>query len=234
MSLRLLRAEVWSSQGKKNLNRVTARLVPDLVLRDPAIVAHARLVIVGRDSHRLHEEIITAGGLLQEGKFRPMNVGQVEKALEAARDDEPGESMKRAMAKEYAKHREALIKTLEARTDERTASQQKALADRADKEVADITAVLTELARTIDAELGDPEYQAMGDQGYRQLKLFSDAESDQWERNHDALRARLHAIPAEIERETTAVRARYDSPKPRMFPVAVTLLVPERIAREGR
>ena len=102
MSLRLLRAEVWSGQGKKNLNRVTARLVPDVVLRDPAIVAHARLVIVGGDSHRLHEEIITAGGLLQEGKFRPMNVGQVERALEAARDDEPGESMKKVMADEYA------------------------------------------------------------------------------------------------------------------------------------
>jgi hypothetical protein len=234
MSLRLLRAEIWSSQGKKNLNRVTARLVPDLVLRDPAIVAHARLVIVGGDSHRLHEEIITAGGLLQEGKFRPMNVGQVEKALEAARDDQPCESMKRAMAKEYAKHREALIKTLEGRTNERAASQQKALAERAEKGVADITAVLTELARTIEAELDDPDYQAMGDQGYRQLQLFSEAESDQWERNHDALRARLSAIPAEIERETAAVRARYDSPKPRMLPLAVTLLVPARLAREGR
>jgi hypothetical protein len=234
MSLRLLRAEVWSSQGKKNLNRMTARLVPDLILRDPAIVAHARLVIVGRDSHRLHEEIITAGGLLQSGKFRPMNVGQVEKALEAARADEPGESMKKAMAREYAKHREPLIKALEARMKERAESQQKALADRADKEAADITTILTELARTIETELEDPDYQAMGDREYRQLKLFSDTESEQWQRNHDALRARLAAIPDEVERETAAIRARYDSPMPRTFPVAVTLLVPERMAREGR
>ena len=103
---------------------------------------------------------------------------------------------------------------------DRAASQQKALAERAEKEVADITAVLTELARTIEAELQDPEYQAMGDQEYRQLKLFSDAESDQWERNYDALRARLNAIPAEIERETAAIRARFADPRPRMFPVA--------------
>jgi len=50
----------------------------------------------------------------------------------------------------------------------------------------------------------------------------------------DALRARLSTIPEEIERETGSIRARYDSPKPRMFPVAVTLLVPERLATEGR
>ena len=88
------------------------------------------------------------------------------------------------------------------------------------KEVADITTVLNELARTIESELEAPEYQAMGDRGYRQLKLFSDAESDQWERNHDALRARLDAIPAEILREAAAIRARFADPQPRMFPVA--------------
>jgi hypothetical protein len=79
------------------------------------------------------------------------------------------------------------------------------------------------LARTIESELRDPEYQAMGDQGYRRLKLVPDAESDQWERNRDALRARLHAIPAEIERETAAIRATFADPQPRMFPVAETL-----------
>ena len=36
MSLRLLRAEVWSREGKKRLNRITARVVPDTVLHHPA------------------------------------------------------------------------------------------------------------------------------------------------------------------------------------------------------
>ena len=85
MCLRLLRAEVWSTEGKKRLNRITARLVPDTVLRDPAMIAHARLVVIGGDSHRLHEEIITAGGLLREGRFSRMNVGQVQEALAAMR-----------------------------------------------------------------------------------------------------------------------------------------------------
>ena len=87
MCLRLLRAEVWSTEGKKRLHRITARLVPDTVLRDPAMIAHARLVVIGGDSHRLHEEIIMAGGLLREGRFSRMNVGQVQEALAAMKDD---------------------------------------------------------------------------------------------------------------------------------------------------
>ena len=47
MALRLLRAEVWSPQGRKGLNRVTARIVPNHALAAPVVVAHARLVLVG-------------------------------------------------------------------------------------------------------------------------------------------------------------------------------------------
>ncbi len=39
----------------------------------------------------------------------------------------------------------------------------------------------------------------------------------------------LRAIPEEIEQETAAIRARFADPQPRMFPVAVTYLVPEKL-----
>jgi hypothetical protein len=45
------------------------------------------------------------------------------------------------------------------------------------------------------------------------------------------MRARLKEIPAEIERETAAIQARYANPQARLFPVAVTFLVPEKLAR---
>ena len=89
MCLRLLRAEIWSAEGKKKLHRLTARTLPDTVLREPAMIAHARLVVIGGDSHRLHEEIIAAGGLLTAGRFSRLNVGQVKEALDAAGDAEP-------------------------------------------------------------------------------------------------------------------------------------------------
>ena len=57
------------------------------------------------------------------------------------------------------------------------------------------------------------------------------AEREQFERNRDFLRARTRAIPDEIELETEAIRSRYADPKPRMFPVAVTFLVPDTRSR---
>ena len=83
MGLRLLRAEVWSTEELKKLNRITARVVPDHVIDAPAMIAHARLVLIGGDSYRLHEELITAGGLIREGRFSRMNVGPVADALAA-------------------------------------------------------------------------------------------------------------------------------------------------------
>jgi DNA-binding NtrC family response regulator len=51
------------------------------------------------------------------------------------------------------------------------------------------------------------------------------------ERNMDALRARLREIPAEIERETAAAAAGFSNLQSRMYPVAVTFLVPRRVAK---
>lgn len=223
MSLRLLRAEVWSVKGRKRLHRITARLVPNHVLNAPAVVAHARLVVIGGDSHRLHEEIITAGGMLKEGRFSRLNLGELEKILAAATNDEAYQPIQKHLLELWDKFAPALAQSLEARMNDRTSGLQKKLGERAEKEAEDIRAILLELKKAIDTELNDPEYQ--------QLLLFDDLEKDQFERNKDFLRDRSKAIPAEIERETAAIKSRYADPQPRMFPVAVTLLVPERLRK---
>ena len=101
MSLRLLRAEVWSPVGqKKRLNRVTARVVPDSALQHLAVVGHARLVVIGGDSQRLHEEIISAGGQIREGRFsRFGSLKETQNALAAATDEEPSEAVRRKAAR---------------------------------------------------------------------------------------------------------------------------------------
>ncbi len=106
---------------------------------------------------------------------------------------------------------------------ERTGGLGRQLEERAEKEAADTRAILEELESSIWAELEDEP---------AQLELFSTPERDQFERNKGALWARLESIPEEIERETEAIRARYADPTPRLFPVAVTYLIPEKIARE--
>ena len=226
MSLRLLRAEVWSREGAKRLHRITARIVPDNVLQHPVMIAHARLVVIGGDCHRLHEEIITAGGTLREGRFaRFGTLREMQEALAAASDREPTPSVKKKLLDLWPKNADSLRQALEARMKDRTDGLKKALAERAEKEASDIRMILTELQRAIEAELDEPDYK----QGY--LPGMTPVEEEQFKRNADALRARLQAIPEEIKEETKEIEARFANPQPRMFPVAVTFLMPERMAR---
>ncbi|MBI5525670.1 MAG: DEAD/DEAH box helicase [Deltaproteobacteria bacterium] len=220
MCLRLLRAEVWVPEGQQKLNRVSARLASKSVIKEPVVVGYGRLLVLGADNARLHEEIITAAGALREGRFARLNVGDTDKAIGAALDAEAPAAVKERLIKLWPSHRDALVAALDARMKERTGGLLKSLGERRDKEVADITAILSELKRSIEEELRHkPEQQ----------ELFSSVENDQFERNKDALRARLEAIPAELERETGALRKRYSEPTPRLFPVAVMYLVPENL-----
>jgi superfamily II DNA or RNA helicase len=220
--LRLLRGEIWASHGRKRLHRATARIVPDAALDTPAMVAHARLVVVGSDSQRLHEELISAGGRLREGRFARLNVGEVTAALAAAGDFRPAEAVERRLLELWPRHADALVAALEVRMRDRVASLERTLGERAAQEVAAITAVLTELRQSILAQLNASPVQ--------QLELFSGSERDQLERDVANLRARADRIPAEIEEETAAIRRRFADPTPRLFPVSVTFLVPERHA----
>ena len=117
---------------------------------------------------------------------------------------------------------DALLQSLEARQAERTSSLEKALQERCDKEVADITAIMTELRQSILNELTEADQP-------QQLSLFSSAERDQYDRNRSSLQARLDQIPQEIEQETALIRARFASPTARLFPLAITYLVPRKM-----
>jgi len=223
MCLRLLRAEVWSKEGRKALHRVTARIVPNSVLDTPAVIAYGRLVILGSDQQRLHEEVITAGGLLKEGKFSRLGVLKIQEAVSAALPELAPLGIRQRLAELWDSHASALMQSLEVRMQDRAKSLQRELSDRAEKEAADITAILTELRQSILKELDEPEF--------KQLELFNTAETEQFERNINSLKARVEQIPAEIEREVAAIQARFADPTPRLFPLAVTYLVPQKLAR---
>ena len=96
------------------------------------------------------------------------------------------------------------------------------LAERAQKEAKDIESILSELKKAIEKELNDS--------AYIQPMLFDDPEQERFERNKDAMRTRAHEIPEEIKREVTAIQARFAEPQARMFPVAVTYLIPKSLA----
>ena len=218
--LRLLRAEIWAPPEQQKIHRVTARLVPHAALRSPAVLAHARLTVVSGDSHRLHEEIVTGGGLLVEGKFERLNVTQTDELLAAQSDRVAPEQVQKRLAELWPQLVKPLQSAIDARGRDRTHSIQRQLAERAEAELAKTQAIFAELERTIRSELNDPH----------QLQLFetyTEMAREQATRNREFLANRLLQIPGDLARETETIRKRYANPEPRLFPVAVTFLVPE-------
>lgn len=218
--LRLLRADIWAPADQQKIHRVTARILGHAVLRAPAILAHARLTVVSRDSQRLHEEVITAGGVLNEGKLERLNVSQTSELLTAQLPTEPPEGITKRLAELWPQLAKPVQTALEARGRDRTQSIQRQLAERAENEITKIKAIFAELERTIRTELDDPH----------QMELFAtytEMERQQARRNHDFLRDRLRQIPFDQQREIETIRARFTDPEPRLFPIAVTFLVPE-------
>jgi hypothetical protein len=198
-------------------------VVPNDVLDTPAVVAHARLVVIGGDQYRLHEEVIAAGGFIRNERWGGrLNVGQVEAALDGATGEEPSERVRAKLLELYPALASSLASALEARMKNLVEGLQNRLTERAEKEAGDIESILTELRKSIEVELNDP--------AYIQPLLFDDPEMERFERNKEAMRARVREIPGEIERETAAIRARFADPQARMFPVAVTFLVPASFA----
>jgi hypothetical protein len=92
-----------------------------------------------------------------------------------------------------------------------------------ESEVNKLRAVMTELQRAILAELES--------KAGRQLLLDLGGDEpgrQQRERDLAALRRRLDEIPEEIDRECGYIRSRFANPSARLFPVAVTWLIPRK------
>jgi superfamily II DNA or RNA helicase len=224
-AMRLLRSRIWSSEEETDLSRVTARVVPDADLKELVIAAYARLVITGRGGHRLHEEVISAGGRVAAGRFsrEGYGIGELGRVLDAATDQAPPMHVREALAQAWPSFEEPLVGALKARASDRASGLAKALAEKVEEDVSTMRGVLEDLRNSILAELTaleEPE----------QLMLdFTGDERAQFTRDVDALRARVETIPMEIEREEAAIRSRYEDQTERLFPAAVTFLVPRRL-----
>ncbi len=224
-SLALLRAEVWSHDANRNLHRVAARIVPNNLLDTPAVAAYGRLVVIGGKGDRLHEELITAGGKIREGKLEPKGVEEVRAWLEGATAEEPPPNTRANFAEVWPKISDRLRRELENRGKARVESLNGKLDLRASEEKKKIQEILTELKKSIETELDDP--------WWKQISLFEHTELErrQLEDSVDSLRARLLQIPEEMQRESDLIDQRFADRQTHLFPVAVTWLVPQRMVK---
>ncbi len=217
MSLRLLRARAFDAPVPGELERVTVRISDDPQLAEPAVLVHGRLVVTGADGHRLHEELVSAGGYLRDGRFvREPGVGAIDRLAGSGRGERGPADLAERLRALHLGIEEQLLRALEARSKERTQSLERRLAEQREHESRAIAAVLHELRERILRELGADH----------QATLFAPDERDQFERNRDALARRVDEIPAEIEREQAALARRFSQAEPRLLPVAVEYLIP--------
>lgn len=221
MCLQLLRAQIWS-MGERKLSRITARLVPANTTDGPVAIAHARLVVLGADNQRIHEEVIFAGGQVREGRLvRIDRIGELERLASSGLPQPAPESFHASVEPLWPNHRDGLLRALEARMRDRTKTLQSRLDERADAEVTAMRSAIGELLASIRTQLNDVQ---------PQLELFTTPEREQLERDRSALERRLAELPAEMQREEQLIRNRYANPTPRLFPVSVTYLVPQGLA----
>ena len=215
--VRLVRAQVWKERGKGDLQRVTVRSAPKGSDDPLRVIAHARLVIVGSSGKKLHEELLMAGGVFQDGRFRRTGVTEtkqaIEDSIEGSEKTEP-----EMLLPLWEKIEDPLRKSIEVRRDGRFEALAKQLDDRCQKHQKDVKASLEELARTIKEAFAEDE---------GQLELFQDEEREQWESDRSDQERRLDRIPDEIVHEQAAIAERFANPSSILFPVGVTWILPD-------
>jgi hypothetical protein len=153
-----------------------------------------------------------------------MNVGDTQTALAAMNNDEAPGFIEDRLKELWPKIQPSVLQSLDARMAERTKNLRSFLDERSEREVENLTIVMNELARSIRETIlreQDPQLK---------LDLSGTTAQEQDQRGRDllSLAMRLDMIPDELEKEVEHLRSRYRDPKPRLFPVAVTFLVPPR------
>ncbi len=223
MSLRLLRAEIWQTDQKKRLHRITTRSISPDLAQQPVFIAHGRLMVIGSTHQRLHEELITAGGHIVNGRWERLPQGAMDELLSASVGMRRTNDSEKDLLVQVDGVRERLMTALEARMRERAGSIQRDLDKRLDRDLGDIRSIMEELAASIASGLELPANEQLF------LEGLEPEEEQQLERNRSALQRRLQEIPVELEQELGSIRARFADPTPQMFPLAITILVPEEV-----
>jgi superfamily II DNA or RNA helicase len=221
MSLRKLRAEVWSperSESGAKLQRVTARYVLAGGIEEPVVVAHARLVVTGGSGHKLHEELISAAGRLCGDKLERLNVGETTAALSALDDGVVSPDVRAWLLDQQERLEGKVLEAVIARGRDRSEQVVRTTERRGKEEASRIDSLFDELRRGIESALSAQEPD--------QLALWSDDEKRMRDLDRRYLEHRLEVLPSQAEAERQAVMRRFAAPEWRVVPVAIEFRVP--------
>jgi hypothetical protein len=179
-----------------------------------------RLVLVGADGARLHEEVLLAARAVPAtGRSRRLEVEErrfeaLRMAVEAALDPDACRPTSRAAAQRLAdtwpELRELLAGDVAARATVRKVALERELAGRQADELVRVDAITEHMRRTLTDALGE--------------QAPVQPERGQLDADRAAWRSRLDGLDGERDRERAAVESRYRGVRELTFPVAVVLV----------
>jgi hypothetical protein len=236
---RLLRSAIWGD--RVTLHRVAAvRFRPPeggsggggaAAVNGSLVAVFARLVLVGADGRRLHEEIILSGRIVPPaGRSRRVELEErrhdellqaIEAALEPNACRLAPQAAREELAGRWSELEPLVANDIRLRATERTAALQRTLDARKLSEQRSVETVFTQLKATLDTAVDGP---AMIQLSFDELDA---TDKHAYERDRDAWRARRDGLAAEKQRELDAIEARYGAVSELVFPFALALCVPE-------
>ncbi len=229
---RLLRSAVWGERRVLGqIAATSAQLGEEVRAGEMLVVVFTRLVVIGADGARLHEEILLGVRAVPEaGRSRRVAIEErrygalrdrVEAALEPAACHPAPAAVRARVVAAWPELRGQLAEDLDLRVNARVGSLRRDLDRRRDDELHRIDGVTEHMRRVLTDALAEP--------GAVQLRLdeLDAPERDQLQRDLHAWRTRLDGLDAERDRERAAVEARYGATRELTFPFAVLVVAPE-------
>lgn len=231
-STRLLRSAIWGDNVVLNrVAAVRAALPVEAGLDEPLVAVFARLVIVGSDGARLHEEVVLTGrALAQSGRGRRLELEQpryaalresIEAALEPNECRFAAQSVCERVSRDWERLEPHLAEDVQVRANERSQSLTRKLERRQRDDEQRVQGVFAQLRKTLEA--------AVADDGSVQLS-FADLEANerqQVERDRQAWQTKLDGLDDDMQREIAAVATRYQNVRELVFPFAVVIVQPD-------
>ena len=229
---RLLRSALWG--GRTALNRIAAiRFTPPdgADIEGLLVAVFARLVVVGADGQRLHEEVMLAAREVPpSGRSRRVELEQprfsglraaVEGALEPHASRLAPDAHRALVVARWPELEPQLAEDVRVRAAERVAALERDLARRQEQETRSTEAVFGQLRLTLESALAGP--------GPVQLTFdeLDHEERQQLERDRHAWEARLEGLNEERDRELAEISRRYAGVRDLRFPFAVAVCVPD-------
>ncbi|MDH6291894.1 DISARM system SNF2-like helicase DrmD [Rhodococcus opacus] len=235
-STRLLRSAIWGDASVLHrVAAVRANLSAAAGIDDLLVAVFARLVIVGSDGARLHEEVMLTGrALARTGRGRRLELeqprfAQLREAIEGALEPDQcrlvPESVCERVVQDWDRLEPLLAQDVQARAKERLSSLVRTLERRRGDEDERIRGVFTQLRKTLQT--------AVASDGGVQLSFddLDSAERGQVVRDRQAWQTRLEGLDDELARELSTVSSRYENVRELVFPFAVAVVLPDGAAQ---